>query len=69
MSTRDHFYAVGCTVFCDRRGMVKHFPMPYAPKASGGSDWTVAMRKAEAFANALNGTGPRAEHARQEAGL
>ena len=69
MSTRDTFYSVGCTVFCDRLGMVKHYPMPYAPKAEGGCDWRTAIRKAKALARSLNGTGPRAERARQEAGL
>ena len=71
MSTRDTFYAIGATVFCDRRGLVKHFPLPYAPPFSGrgGPTYMDTMRQAEALARALNGIGPRAERARVEAGL
>ena len=73
MSTRDTYYAVGATVFNDRQGVVKHFPMPYAApgtqRAQKVSDFAQCVEDAYQMAKALNGTGPRAERARKEVGL
>ena len=66
------FYSIGASVFREGQGLVKHFAPPYAPPAApsnGVREFDTRRKAAKRMAAVLNGTGPRAEQARQEIGL
>ena len=67
------FKAVGTRVYAESGSLVRRFDATARELTAPPDAWMGEMhgrlRKARRFADALNGVGPRAEHARRKAGI